>query len=119
MKKMLPLFLILLLLLTSCGKTLSSTNNGISGLPEGEFLEAHHSLNGEYTINIYLCGGGATTDYSIRGELLTNTTGTRKNIYWNYHEDDAVVQWISDETVIINNHIINIHDDVYDFRWDY
>ncbi len=80
-------------------------------------MESYESPTGEYRINIYLCDGGATVDFSIRGELLTKATGVRRNIYWNYHERDASVNWIDDETVNINGHTLNIHNDIYDFRW--
>lgn len=51
---------------------------GMKDLPEGELLASHDSPSGEYTINIYLCGGGATVAYSIRGELFNNTDNTKK-----------------------------------------
>ncbi len=118
MKKVFLVTLVLSLFLTACETMPYSSKNGIVGLPKGDFLASYESANGEYTINIYLCDGGATTDYSIRGELLTKETGHRKNVYWNYHESDAVVQWMDDETVVINDRTLNIHTDVYDFRWD-
>ena len=38
------------------------------------------------------------------------------NIYWNYHEDHAEVEWIDDETVIINGIQLNVLTEIYDFR---
>jgi hypothetical protein len=38
-------------------------------LPEGEYLNSTTSPNSNYTINFYLCNGGATTDYAIRGNF--------------------------------------------------
>lgn len=111
-KTILPLF-VFLLILTSC----SSANN-IPGLPTGKLLESYESPTGEYMINIYRCDGGATVDSSIRGELVTRENDVRRNIYWNYHESSASVNWIDDATVDINGHILNIHNDVYDFRWE-
>lgn len=117
MKKWFALLLVFLLFFTSCAAPLPS-RNGIVGLPKGELLAEYASPNEAYTLNVYLCDGGATVDYSIRGELLTRETGLRKNIYWNYHESDAVVQWTDDDTVTINGHTLNVHEDTYDFRWD-
>ncbi len=117
MKKLSFLFLVLLLFLTACAVP-STGNNGIVGIPKGEFLAAYDSPNGEYTLNVWLCNGGATTDYAIRGELLNHKTNMRKNIYWNYHESDAAVQWVDDNTVTVNGHTLNILEDTYDFRWD-
>ncbi len=113
-KKLYPFFLLLILFITSC----TSSQNGITGLPEGELLASYDSLDSQYTINMYLCNGGATVDYSLRGELVINSSGTKKNIYWNYHETTASVKWIDSETVNINGHTINILNEVYDFRWD-
>ena len=28
------------------------------------------SPNGKYVANLYLCDGGATTDYAVRGEIV-------------------------------------------------
>ena len=116
MLKKISFVLVFLFVLVSCDSPSFSSTSGITGLPAGDFLAAYESSSGEYTINIYLCDGGATTDYSIRGELLINATGFRKNVYWNYHEYDAVVKWVDNETVTINNHTLNIHNEVYDFR---
>ena len=112
------LFALALVLLTACRGVPPLSSNGIKGIPKGELLASYACTSGEYTVNVYLCDGGATTDYAIRGELVTNATGYRKNIYWNYHEYDAVVEWIEDDVVRINDHTLNIHTDVYDFRWD-
>lgn len=85
-------------------------------LPKGELLHEHPSPDGQTVLRIYLCGGNASTDYSIRGEVYDKDTGKTKNIYWNYHEDDAQVVWISDDTVRINDIELNIETDVYDWR---
>lgn len=58
--------------------------------------------------------GGATTSYAIRGEAVTDR-GV-KNIYWQYDETRADVRWLSDEVVSINGVVLNIYEDVYDYR---
>ena len=40
----------------------------------------------------------------------------KKNIYWNYREETATVQWLDDHTVLINKHKLNVETDTYDFR---
>lgn len=110
MKKAFGFLFVLLLcsLLVSC--------YSMEKLPKGELLNTYPSPNEEHQINIYLCDGGATTDWSIRGELVECQTQISKNIYWCYHEKDADVQWVDNETVMINGRSLNIHSDVYDWR---
>lgn len=96
------------ILLTSCGT--------MGNLPKGEFVAAYDSPSSNYTINIYLCNGGATTDFAIRGELIDNLNEKKKNIYWGYHEDEADVNWLDEENVVINGRTLNVLHDVYDFR---
>ena len=105
---MISLFIFFSLLLTACGK--------MSNLPQGEFVNSYESPDSNFTINIYLCNGGATTDFAIRGELVDNHNTTKKNIYWGYHEEEADVNWIDENTVIINGRTLNVLKDVYDFR---
>lgn len=87
----------------------------MSHLPEGELIGVYDSEFSECTVNIYRCNGGATVDYSIRGEVIYKNDKT-KNIYWAYHEQDADVKWIDDQTVCINGRTLNIYNDIYDWR---
>ena len=87
----------------------------LNSLPEGELVNSYYSPEKSNKINIYLCNGGATTDFAIRGEL-EKSDGEKKNIYWQYHCNSADVEWISEETVIINGQKLNIYTDVYDYR---
>lgn len=92
-------------------------SNKISKLPKGTFLTESTSEDGAYTIKIYLCGGGATTDFAIRGELITNNKiSTSKNIYWEYHVSSTDILWQDNDTVIINNKTLNLPNDKYDWR---
>ncbi len=81
-------------------------------------MESYPSPASDLAINIYLCNGGATVDYSIRGELVIRQDGneSRKNIYWGYHEEEASVEWLDETTVVINGRTLNVLEDVYDFR---
>lgn len=86
-------------------------------LPTGEYLTEEVSPDGTYTLKAYITDGGATTSYSIRGELMLNKQKNKtKNIYWNYREESAVVEWLDDDTVVINGHRLNVPNDKFDFR---
>ena len=86
-------------------------------LPTGEYLTEETSPDGTYTIKAYRNNGGATTSYSIRGELVFNKNNSKtKNIYWNYREDTAEIEWIDNDTVIINGHTLEVPNERFDFR---
>ncbi len=87
----------------------------MSSLPEGEYINSYKNSEADCKINIYLCSGSATTGYSIRGEVEYKNART-KNIYWSYNEQRAEVSWIDSETVNINGRVLNIYNDVFDFR---
>lgn len=86
-------------------------------LPEGEFLSESKSADGKYTIKTYLCNGGATVDYAVRGELLIDNKKA-KNIYWDYQVDKADINWEDNNTVIINGKTIELPNGKYDWRND-
>ena len=86
-------------------------------LPTGEYLTEETSPDGTYTIKAYRNNGGATTSYSIRGELVFNKNNSKtKNIYWNYREDTAEIEWMDNNTVIINGHTLEVPNGKYDWR---
>lgn len=89
----------------------------INRLTGGEIIAQMTSPNGTYTVKAYRNSGGATTDFTVRGQLIFNKSSKKpKNIYWNYREDTANISWIDDDTVNINGHILNLPNDKYDFR---
>lgn len=89
----------------------------MSRLPKGELITEVKSPNGTYTVKAYQTNGGATVSYAIRGELNFNTVNKKtKNIYWNYREDKATIEWIDDGTVIINGHELDVPREKFDFR---
>lgn len=116
-KKFLILILIVISILIGLGYWKFGTLSGLSG---GEKIDSINSPQKTYTLNIYRHNGGATTSYAIRGELISNKKKimNKKNIYWNYREETANVKWLDDDTVIINNHKLNVKTDTYDFRKD-
>ncbi|MED2917608.1 DUF5412 domain-containing protein [Bacillus thuringiensis] len=87
-------------------------------LPTGEKIAEKQSPDGTYTFKAYLTNGGATTSFTVRGELVFNHREyfKTKNVYWNYREDTAKIVWKDNDTVIINGHMLNIPEDTYDFR---
>jgi hypothetical protein len=86
-------------------------------LPTGEYLTEETSPDGTYTLKAYVTNGGATTSYAIRGELVfNNKNNNTKNIYWNYREENANIEWKDNDTVIINGHTLNVPNDKFDFR---
>lgn len=86
-------------------------------LPKGELISEVQSSNGTYTIKMYLTNGGATTAFAIRGELNYNNKNRRPtNIYWNYREEEAIIKWVDDKTVIINGHELDVRHERFDFR---
>lgn len=63
-------------------------------LPTGEYLSEETSPDGTYTLKAYVTNGGATTSYSVRGELIFHDQKDKvKNVYWNYREDTADISW--------------------------
>ena len=91
--------------------------SSMSRLPKGNFVCEEESPDGTYTIKAYITNGGATTSFAIRGELNYNKEKkSPKNIYWNNREDNAIIEWIDDNTVIINGHKLKIPDEKFDFR---
>jgi len=86
-------------------------------LPKGDYLTEETSPKGVYTLKAYVNSGGATTSYTIRGELVFNKRNNKtKNIYWNYRENNADINWIDNDTVVINGHTLNVPNDKFDFR---
>ncbi|NPC94153.1 DUF5412 domain-containing protein [Bacillus sp. WMMC1349] len=86
-------------------------------LPEGKWIQSSTSPNQQYKLNIYLVNkGGATVAYSIRGELLNVSNGKRKNIYWGYREQKATITWKDNNHVSINNRVLDVRSDTYDWR---
>ncbi|OAS21544.1 DUF5412 domain-containing protein [Paenibacillus oryzisoli] len=88
-------------------------------LPTGDLIDQSSSPNGKYTMNAYITSGGATTDFAVRAELVLNKSSkNKKNIYWNYREENAYIERIDDNTVRINDHDLKLPNEKYDFRKD-
>ena len=81
-----------------------------------EVLQEITSPSGDDTIVVYLNNDGATTSYAILCTVKDNQTGRERNIYWQDHRDEANVQWVDDDTVIINGVELDVWEESYDFR---
>jgi len=84
--------------------------------PERSFTE-EISPNGKYTFKSICHQRGATSAYSVRGELVFNDKDNKtKNIYWNYREDTANISWTDNNTIVIIGHTLDVPGDKFDFR---
>ena len=89
----------------------------MSNLPYGEFLTEAKSPNGEYTVKAYVSMSGATVADAVRGEVVYHQKkDKKKNIYWNYRESTAGIDWIDEHTISINGVKLDVRRDVYDIR---
>ncbi|ERI09734.1 DUF5412 family protein [Aneurinibacillus aneurinilyticus] len=88
----------------------------MSNLPEGKFVKQVDSPDKSYAVRMYIVEGNATVATTVRGELLKNKKGTKKNIYWDYRITDTNVKWVDPDTVSINGHKLDVEKDIYDFR---
>lgn len=88
----------------------------VKNLPTGDFLKSSVSPNGTYQVNAYVCNGGATTDFSVRCEVETIKSNEKRNIYWQYHQQDVEIVWLSDYVVKIDDIELDVTKDSYDWR---
>ena len=107
---------IIILILTILGSFLHFSHFSIQSIKGEKLIQTSTSPSGKYEIHAYLNNGGATTSYAVLGTLINNETGREKNIYWEYRIDKADITWINDEIVSINNTMLNVKHDIYDFR---
>lgn len=79
-----------------------------------EFLGETVSSDGKYKVEAYLINGGATVDWSVKCYLREGES--KKEIYRDYHINEANMVWIDNDTISINNHNIDLPNGKYDFR---
>ena len=72
-----------------------------------EHLFTSYSPNRHYTLDFYAFDAGAMGTFGIRAEL-DGPLGFKKQIYYERHGEDANVQWLTDDIVIINGHELNL-----------
>ena len=79
-----------------------------------ELLGETVSSDGKYKVEVYLINGGATVDWSVKCYLREGDI--KKEIYRDYHINEANMIWIDNDTISINNHNIDLPNGKYDFR---
>ena len=85
-------------------------------LPTGEFLTEETSPDGKYSLKAYVSSPSLSAD-AVRGELVFNErNGKTKNIYGNYRESTAKIEWLDNNTVVINGHTLEVPNEKLDFR---
>lgn len=109
---------VLLILSIGTGAVIKHFFFSMSSLPQGEFITESKSPTGKYTIKTYLCNGGATVDYAVRGELLEGDSKKPVNIFWQYKVNSVDIKWIDEDTVEMNGHSLDLPKDRYDWRTD-
>ncbi|OBY12455.1 hypothetical protein CP373A1_00715 [Clostridium paraputrificum] len=82
-----------------------------------ELLSESFSPDNKYKVEAYLVDNGATTDFSVKCILFVDNKKS-KTIYSDYHIRDANIEWIDNDTVSINSHIIDLPDGKYDWTID-
>ena len=88
-----------------------------ANLPTGKLMGEVISPTGEYTVKTYLTNGGATTAYAVRGEVVKHKKwDKKKNIYWQYKEEQTEIRWVDEHTVSLNGVELDVRKDVYDWR---
>ncbi|WP_400162674.1 DUF5412 family protein [Brevibacillus sp. TJ4] len=85
-------------------------------IPRGELLAEQQSPDGMYTVRIYVSDAGATTSFSVVGELIDNESGEKKTIYFQNKEHAALLTWLDRDVVLINGRALRVPDDVFDYR---
>ena len=83
----------------------------------GEHIASYPSDDGVYIVNVYLHSEALSSD-AIRCTIFNVKNKKERNIYWDYKKSNAVVVWVYDEIVEINNKRLNIFYDLYDWRDD-
>lgn len=76
------------------------------GSPGDELLLTSASPTGAYELEVHLINPGATEPYAIR--VLRTDDGQDRQIYQMRGEEEASVEWLTDDTVCINGIVLNI-----------
>lgn len=92
-------------------------------LPKGDLIKKYYSPDKKYLVNIFRSSGGATTDFSVRGEVVyllgkKDHSRDKRTFYWQYGIKDVNVMWVSSRVIDINGRKIDLEKDSYDYRVD-
>ena len=117
-KTLLIIGIVLLLIISMLGYGFYWAFYDIQSIEGQEIIQEVSSPNGTYTVTAYLHNGGATTDYAVLCSVKYNGRNKEKNIYWQYHCYEADIIWIDEYTVQINDVVLDVRKDTYDYRHD-
>ena len=91
----------------------------LQGVPKGELIRTVKSPDGKHAIKTYFHNAGSLSADAVRGELVNLSSGSTKNIYWNYPDTDPYIEWIDKDRVRIGDQMLNISKkETYDWRDD-
>lgn len=84
-----------------------------------ELINETTSPNGTYTLKAYLSSEGAISAWTLYIDLHFNKSWKKKKqIYYAYGDQDyAYIEWIDDNTCIINSITLNLPNDEYHTFW--
>lgn len=115
-KKLVVGVLIIMLLIIAGFGYINTVIYNMKNLPKGIYIYESTSPENTFTIKAYYCDGGATTEEAVRCEVISNLTGAKENIYWQYGVTEAYIKWIDENTVEINTHQLELPEGRYDGR---
>ena len=103
-----------ILLFSSCSYGIYNAYNLLNDSHVVQVLKGSTSPDGRYKIKAFRTSGGATVDFGVYCDLSIDGK-TYEKIYTDYHVKDANIEWIDNDTVSINSHIIDLPDGRYDW----
>ncbi|MFC0525603.1 DUF5412 family protein [Pontibacillus salicampi] len=87
-----------------------------SSMGANEHIKTATSLDGNYTIDFYRYDAGAAGSFGVRGEI-NGPLWFKKRIYYQDRVNQVIVEWESDDSVSINNHILKLDEgDTYGYQ---
>lgn len=91
----------------------------LQGVPKGELIRTVKSPDGKHAIKTYFHNAGSLSADAVRGELVSPSSNSTKNIYWNYPDTDPYIEWIDKDRVRIGDQTLDISkEETYDWRDD-
>lgn len=109
------LFLLLVLMIVGIYRVYKSFTS-IDMIKGEEYIGKEKSPDGRYEVQAFRNNGGATTDYAVLVILVDLKKNTKKNIFWDYHCDQAEMKWHSNDKIEINGIVLQVPNEVYDYR---
>ena len=83
--------------------------------PRQTLVSTIPSPNGLFALCVYENNFGATVDFSVTVSVKEINGTSERNLYFHYHERHLEkAEWINNDTVQINDIILNIYQDYYE-----